>query len=253
MLALLGLVTIPLTGYRWRLRSVEAQERFARTFLAAMVLGPVAIHLVLGAVTNFDLRGTYGSQLWMFSGLLLLVCLQRRAVPEAWRKTWLAWAVTAVSLLAGSAITNVVSPYVLHKGSRCHFPGRLLAEKVEEVWQSRYHRRLPILAGGYFVAGTAAFFDPARPRVYESVDAGITDTAIHDCPWLSDEEFRRQGGVILWNLDESREGISAEVRRRFGVVEIVELPPLAYQTQSRVPAVRIGMAIVPPQDGTSRR
>ena len=266
MLAPLGLVLIPLLGYRWRLRRVETQERFPRTFLAAMVLGPAAIHLALGVVANLELRGSYGSQLWLFSGLLLLMCLQsrvgdghraqhgRRAPPESvtsdpFCQTWLAWAAMTAAMLAGSAIANVASPYVLGKGSRCHFSGRLLADEVEKVWQSRYHRPLPIVAGGYFVAGTAAFFDPARPRVYESIDAPITDTTIHDCPWLGDEEFRRQGGVILWNLQESPEGIPDEVLRRFGVVESVELPPLPYQTRARVPAARIGVAIVPPRRG----
>jgi len=89
-------------------------------------------------------------------------------------------------------------------------------------------------------------FHPDRPRVFESLDEPIADVAIHDCPWLTDAEFRHRGGVILWDRRIHPDGLPEEVRRRLGIVEQVNLPPIPCQTGARVPPAEIGAAIVPP-------
>ncbi len=87
---------VPLAGFRWRLRPLEAcgagvspaqaggtpAPQFPRDFLLAMTLGPFAIQLALAAVFNIRLLNTYGSQFWMFAGLALLYCLAVRPTGQ---------------------------------------------------------------------------------------------------------------------------------------------------------------------------
>jgi hypothetical protein len=273
MLLPLLVVAIPLVGciWQWRMRAIGPEERFPRTFLATMVFVPLAIHLVLGLTFPSSLRGVSGSPLWMFAGVLMLFCLKTRSrlgamvrgqspstfdengvvllpSPSAWRKVWATWWLVVIGLAVYTTMSNVLSPYVLEKPSRTNFPGKALAASIDQVWKRRFARPLPIVAGDYFIAGSVAFYHPDRPRVYESTDEPtIADVNIHDCLWISDEEFRRQGGVIIWNAGANPDGLPREVLERFGVKESVELPPLPYQTGANVPRVRIGVALVPPE------
>jgi hypothetical protein len=257
----LAAVVLVATGGRVRLRRAAAPEghdrhrwpahgmsaTFPRRFLAVMVLGPLVAHLGVSLLGNTSLRPAYGAPLWLWAGLLAMVSLEVRPEPARWRKTWIAWAVVVTALGGGATIATLAAPYVLHKPSRCLFPGRQLAAEVDKVWRSHEPGPLPIVAGDYFLAGTVAFFDRDRPRVYQSSDELINDTGVHDCPWLGDDEFRRRGGVILWGLDADPEGLPPDVLRRFRVSRLVTLPPLDYLTGADLPPARIGVAIVPPE------
>ncbi|MGD0897992.1 MAG: glycosyltransferase family 39 protein [Thermoguttaceae bacterium] len=137
MLLPLLLAAMPLTGFPWRLRRVRGPERFSRDFLATMVLVPFAAQLAISAFGNVPLRGAWGSYLWMFAGLLLLVCLEVSPAAAAWRRAWIVWAATAAVVAAGAAVMHVAGPYFLSKDAhhfRHHFPGRLLAAKVDAAW-----------------------------------------------------------------------------------------------------------------------
>jgi hypothetical protein len=246
VLALPLVVTTVAVG-RWRLRPAAASQRFDRTFLVTMAAGPLAWHLGMAMLGNVPLQRMYGTPLWLLAGLLAVACLEIRTEPTRWRRTWIAWLLTVVTVGMILIVGTWATSNVLCQPTRNTFPGRELARRIDELWRARYGESVPIVAGGYFLAGTVAFFLPDTPRVYEGIDTLIDDTAIHDCPWLSDDEFRRGGGVILWNLDVNPEGLARDVLRRFRVAEIVELPPLAYQTRAKVPPARISVAIVPPE------
>jgi hypothetical protein len=246
MLSPIFLVLLPLTGYRWRLRALDDRSRFARDFLAAVVLGPFAIHLALSLALNIVLRGPYGSPMWTFVGVLMLLSLELRPEPSRWRKAWRRWAAMAIGLALCWAVGAWVRPYVEEKPVRGLFPGRTFAAAVERAWSDRYAGPLPIVAGDYWLAGNAAFYGPSRPRVFASTAQRDWGEGVWECPWITDDEFRKRGGAILWDMEKCPEGLSPEVLERFGVREVVELPPLGYQTGAEVPPVRAAAAIVPP-------
>ncbi|MGA2621789.1 MAG: glycosyltransferase family 39 protein [Thermoguttaceae bacterium] len=283
MLAPLAVVLVPLAGLRWRWKcgqrsAVSTQypvpstpysvlstqhsvagaqppspstpkslnPQIPKSLLAAVVLVPVAAHLAVAAA-GVPLRGDYGSPLWLLAGPLLLACLELRPSSAAWRRTWMAWAAVVFLTMIGTLLHPTVVPYLLGKPTRIHYPGRLLADKVNEVWNQRYGRPLPIVAGDYFLAGNVALFSPQWPRVHQSWRGKKEDIGIERCPWLSDDEFRRLGGAIVWRAEDHPEGLSPEVVRRLGVVETIELPPLRLLTGAPLPPLNICVALVPPQ------
>jgi hypothetical protein len=245
MIAPLLLAATPLTGLRWRLRALQPAERFPRAMLASVVLAPVAIHLAIAAWPNVELDGMYGCSLWLFTGLLLLACLEVRTAPAAWRRAGLVWGAVAIITIAGA----LMRPYLAAHGAndRTNFPGRLLARRANEAWNQRYDRPLPIVGGDYFLAGNVALFSPHFPRVYQGWHDDGSEVNVRDCPWISESEFRRQGGMILWNIHDYPQGMPADVARRLGVVETIELPPLPFSAGAECPPRRVAAALVPPR------
>jgi len=162
-LAPMIVVVLPLTGYRWRLRKVQPAERFDRDFLIAVVLGPFVAHLAVSAVMNIRLHSMHGAQLWTFAGLLIVFCVETGKVRLVWRRVLAGCCVMGVVFLAAAVIRNVTGPYVRGKSSRIHFPGRELAAEVDRLWDRRYGRPLPIVAGEWWLAGNTALYGPDRP------------------------------------------------------------------------------------------
>jgi hypothetical protein len=249
LLALMPLMLAlsPLVGLRWRFRPLEPTERLPLALLAAAIFGPLLLHLIADMSPHFHLQFNYGSPFWPFFGLWLIACLRHRRSP-AWRKTWKAWAVAAGVMLAVGLARPVLEPHFHHRHNRCRFPGRVLAEKVNEIWNQRFDRPLAIVAGDYFAAGNVGLFSPQRPHVYQSWQGHGTDLRMNPCPWLSEEELLRSGGVIVWNRDdpEYKDGLAADVAKRLGVTETIALAPLPFQTTTDFPPLRAMVAIIPP-------
>src|SRR4029453_4959247 len=78
-------VLLPLTGLRWRLRRLDSVERFSLPFLVVMGLGPFALQGVAALAIDPKLRSMYGSQLWAFTGVLILFPLALRPETVRWR------------------------------------------------------------------------------------------------------------------------------------------------------------------------
>jgi 4-amino-4-deoxy-L-arabinose transferase-like glycosyltransferase len=245
-LAPMMVVALPLTGYRWRLRQIQPAERFDRDFLVAMALGPFLVHLAVSAVFNIRLRSMHGAQLWTFAGLLLLFCLRTQQFPVKWRRVLVGCCAVGAVFLAAAAIRNIAGPYVRGKSSRIHFPGRGLAAEVERLWNRRYGRPLPIVAGEYWLAGNIALYGPSRASVYGGRFGDTVDFAPRYCPWTSDEDLKRRGGVILWDCRCRGDQLPAELHDRFQTAEVLKPLTIPYQTGAKIPPARVGVAIIPP-------
>jgi 4-amino-4-deoxy-L-arabinose transferase-like glycosyltransferase len=232
---------------RIQLRPLSPQERLHRNFLCAMVLGPFALCVLISAWKALRLRAAYGSQLWPYAGLLVLYCFRLQGSRRAWRHAWMALALIAVALFGVSAVRIVAGPQLQQKPSRVHFGGRLLAEQVEQIWQSRFHRPLPVAAGEWWLAGNVALYGPSRAHVWGGSDPDLSDFGPHYAAWLSDASLRATGGVVLWNDARLGGKLPAGLAARFPHLEV--LPPLTipYQTSAPLPPVRVGLAVIPPQ------
>jgi hypothetical protein len=236
-----------LTGWRVRLRAVEGAARFSRDFLLAMVLGPFALHLVIACVFGNPLRSSYGSQLWPFLGLLLLFCLELHRSAARWKLAWSGCAVFAAVFVVAMLAHDLVGPHFRRTASRTSFPGKLLAQDVQSLWHHRYPQPLKIIAGEWWLAGNAALYATDRPHVYPSSSPDKLDIPADYCTWLCDRDLNHWGGVILWNTSHAPDGLPAELRQRFHVAEIVELPDIRCNRQAGSPPARIVAAIIPPE------
>jgi hypothetical protein len=155
----------------------------------------------------------------------------------------------AVAALFAVVITarNLVGPYYRHEGSRVQFPGRLLAQRVDEIWQSRYDRPLTTVGGEWWLAGNAALYAPHRPQVYGGSDPDFPNVDSRHSPWLSDAALVRSGGVLVWNARRFEGRVPSVLRKRFPGLKPLPAIELPWQTEAPLEPVRVGIAVIPPR------
>ena len=90
---------------------------------------------------------------------------------------------------------------------RPFFDGRLLASKVAEGWSNEGYPPLSVVGGGW-LATNVSFFATSKPAVVTLFDSERT-------AWLSHhrEEWREQGGVLLWFARHQDEGLPLRYRQ----------------------------------------
>ena len=90
---------------------------------------------------------------------------------------------------------------------RPFFDGRLLASKVAEGWSNEGYPPLSVVGGGW-LATNVSFFATSKPAVVTLFDGERT-------AWLSHkrEQWREQGGVLLWFARHQDEGLPLRYRQ----------------------------------------
>ena len=98
-----------LAGFRFRLRPLSDRESFHRRFLTAVCLGPVAIYVLISVTFHMNLTAAYGTQLWLFAGLLALACLRLKEKTNIWRRS-AAWCVGVAIFMVVAAERFAILP-----------------------------------------------------------------------------------------------------------------------------------------------
>lgn len=257
MAASLGIVMLGALGRpRWQGHAASSADRF----LVTMSLGPVALVVVLAAVTGGEMRVEWASPFFMTLPLLLL----RRAYPQPGPlqiSRFLVWssglsvAMATTYLLIFTGLTPLVE-----EAKWARFPAAPLAARVAEAWASVCPGPVPVLVGDSWLAGLAAYHLPERPRVYTEADPRMA-------PWLSDEAVRQSGAVIVWDTaldgrfrdidhqDPPRDGEALDwfpgltaLERRFGAIAPQPEVTLAYLGPVAQAPVHLGLAVIPPAE-----
>jgi len=222
----------------WRKAEV-VNRAFSREFLFTATLGPFLAYLVVSAITGFSLTTRWGMPLWSFVSVFMLYHLRPALTDTAlhrFRYAFLGFAALWVITFVGKY--TFVPAFTGHVTSGL-FPGQAIADYVTAQWVKRYESPLQIIGGNRWLAENVGFYSPYRPDVYADLDP-------RKSPWMNDEGFNRQGGVIIWNAGTAGGDLPDEWRRRFPSALIKPSVSFAWQTSGRVPPVQIGWAIVPP-------
>lgn len=226
-------------GWHWRLAAGDDRRHFARTYLLAMVLGPPTLALAASALTGMRMVALWGSPMWTFFGVLVMVAFEPAGTPAQFQqlaRRCLAW---GAILLVVFGVAKAFHGELKGEPRRVHYPGRALAGEINRRWAALSSKPLTIIGGDAWLAGVAAFYDPHRPHVYPDLQAAWA-------PWLNDEELRRAGGVLIWQ--EATDDTVQSWLDRFPGARVeppIELPvPGIFRDLS----VRIQMAVVPPAE-----
>jgi hypothetical protein len=240
-------VLLPLTGLRWRLRRLEAAERFSRAFLVAMGLGPFAVQVLLALALDLKLRSMYGSQLWTFTGVLILFSLALRPEALRWRSAAIGCGLVGVGMVVAAIVYDRAWPYVNGEPMSVHFPGREAAARVHAVWRERFDQPLLAVGGELMLAANAALYSRPRLQVYGGGPyARDPDPSPRDNPWTSDEALKRTGGILLWSADRQAPHFTALLCRRFPTLEVIDPVALRWETGAAIVPLRVAMGVIPP-------
>ena len=184
-------------------------ERFSRDFLAAMGLGPFAVQAALALALDLKLRSMYGSQLWTFTGVLILFSLALRPEAVGWRRAVIGCGFMGVGMVVAAIVYDQAWPYVNGQPMSVHFPGREAAARVHAVWRERFDQPLLVVGGEWMLAANAALYSRPRLQVYGGGPyARDPAPSPRDNPWTSDEALKRTGGILLWSADRQEPSIT---------------------------------------------
>jgi 4-amino-4-deoxy-L-arabinose transferase-like glycosyltransferase len=240
-------VLVPVTGLRWRLRRLDPGERFARAFLLAMGLGPFAVQVLLALALDLRLRSMYGSQLWTFTGVLILFSLALRTETLRWRSAAAGCGLVGVGMVVAAIVYDQAWPYVNGQPMSVHFPGRDAAALVHAVWRERFDQPLLIVGGEWMLAANAALYSRPRLQVYAGgPHARDPRPSPRHNPWTSDEALERSGGILLWSADRQDPSFTELMCRRFPTLEVLDPVALRWETGANIAPLRVAIAVIPP-------
>lgn len=250
LLALVGGLGLP----RLQRRQLCRRDRF----LLMMGLGPVALVILLSAITGGAMRVEWASSFFLPLPLLLLHLFY--PTPTPWRiNRLLAWTSGLMVAMAATYVlifTGLIAD--MDEGKWSRFPATPLGNAAADGWGQVCHGPVPVIIGDAWLGGTASLRLPERPRVYSEADRRMA-------PWLSDEDIRRTGALILWDQaldgryrdidhqDAPRPGEPLDwfpgipaLEARFGPITTLPDVVLDYPGPVREAPVRLGRAVIPP-------
>lgn len=209
---------------------------FDRRFVAILCWAPFLISVIISGVTGLKFKDMWGAPFWDYVGLFAIVFLIHRAprLSGAFATLW-----TAIFLLGPLAYAAQFPGQMLsgHKPLRGQFPGRLLAQTIDEGWH-RVEGNAPLryVVGDVWITGNVAFaLWRERPSVM--IDGDLTKS-----PWINRADLACKGAVLMWEGTAEGNALLARFPKTQQQPEI-DLP---YQTWNSVVLAKIHWAILQP-------
>ena len=117
-------------------------------------------------------------------------------------------------------------------------PASAIATFFAETFERRTGRPLAIVAGDRRLASLVAIASASRPRQF--IDAATT-------PWLTDDDIRARGAVVLWPAADTPGTPPPDIKARFPDL-VLEIPRVFERPlQGLGPSLRVGWAMIRPQ------
>ncbi|MDR1491878.1 MAG: glycosyltransferase family 39 protein [Planctomycetaceae bacterium] len=256
LVAVLLIPTFPAISFRWKWDFAKCGADLTGRFLTFFIFAPLLLQMIVAFFCAGNMRTALGCHLWLFFPTFLLYTLKIPAENEKKFSRSMKFVFGVIFLFAALTILAAqLSPVFTGKDSRYHFPGKELAQSVQTIWSERYATPLPFVRGEDWLTESACVYIHPSPKVYSVI-------------WSKEEDFRKRGGVLLWLIGEPGKIPRHSIRNCFGNRDFYYsletgrpeewlkqfpnaeiLPPLelALKTLVKVPPVKIGIAIVPPE------
>jgi hypothetical protein len=131
-------------------------------------------------------------------------------------------------------------PWLGVPGAGVDRPAAAMGRFFAENFARRTGAPLAIVAGDPGTAALVALGAPGRPSLY--LDATPART-----PWVTDDDIRRRGAVVVWPSPDTRAQVPAAIAARFPT--LVADVPRAFEraVQGRLPLLRIGWGVIRPE------
>lgn len=240
------IASAPLAGcvWQWKLRKdsdSEPADRFHVAFLTAMVLLPLAAHLLVAACGR-ALPTRYTMSLGMFIPFWTLYLLRLRTDRRAIVRTTVLGLILVFGAMIAWSGGLVYDARYGKKPSMTVFPGRKLAEMVERTWTDRFGDvPCPYTTDMYIYTLPVNVYRYGKMKIpinHPNLTLGVTD-----------EEMNRRGGIVLWNMQVQPDMDEKRIRWRFPRAELIEPLEIPYEKplSERFPPEKIGVAIIPPE------
>lgn len=212
------------------------ERRFVLFFATALPLAAVLAGAVVGDHGPIGGLGPYV----VLSGLALVVLAGNTVVLQRQGLTSVAWSVLLVAPPVIAAAAVAVLPFVVTTDVPIAQPANAIGRFFGETFERRTGKPLAIVAGEPRLASLVAIAAPSRPSFY-------VDAAPERTPWVTPEELRRRGVLVVWPATDTSTTVPPDIKARFPDL-VAEVPrTFVRPIQGRLPLVRIGWGMLRPQ------
>jgi 4-amino-4-deoxy-L-arabinose transferase-like glycosyltransferase len=217
-------------------------DPFGKSFIYFFALAPSLTATLASALTGRAASFRDAGVLLLLSGLALIVAAGDSIQLYRQRIAGLAWVLLLLAPPVLAALGMFVLPWTVGADLNTAQPAEDMGRYFAETFQRRTGRPLTIVAGDPRAAALVALGAPSRPSVY-------LDGAPQLSPWVTPDEIRKKGAVLVWPTTATAGAPPPEIRARFP--DLTPELPRAFErrpVQGRLPLVRMGWGVIRPQD-----
>jgi len=237
LLALFPMLVAFLILFGWWKPGSAFRANLKARLLVAVVLGPFILTMLLSVIFNWRLLSMWGTPLWSFLPLLLIWSNRKQELRRcSCRQVTMAAVPLMVLLGVAFAFPLMAGPYLSGKPSKALFGGEQMGQEITQRWHQAEGTPLRVVVGDTWIADNIAFYSPDHPSV-------LTDGNFSLSPWVSQEEIRTHGAVVVWDGPEP----PATYYQLFSQMEMQEPVRVAWHTHARVADTPVYWAIIEPQ------
>lgn len=243
-----GALVLVAVAFGWGAREKEKAPTFQRNpittferrFVLSFAIGLPLASTLIGAIMRESTPVGGMSPNIVLSGLAIVVLAGSTIEVHRQWLTGLAWTILLLAPPLFAAVALLVLPFVTTTTLVTAQPSKEIGQFFGERFERRTGKRLPIVAGDPRLASLVALRAAGRPSLF-------LDSAPERTPWVTAEDMRRKGGVVVWLATDTVGTPPAEIRERFPDL-VPELPrAFEFAIQGRMPLLRIGWGVVRPQ------
>lgn len=168
-------------------------------FLWIVALSPLVLTMAFAVATQTELQSRWGSNAFLYCGLIALACVKRIDSPLMLRRTIAFVAATHVVLSLGMTVGKTVVADWVHFRTRANFPGALLAAKASAIWKGRTDAPLRIVVSDIWLGGNIVAHSGGRVAV-------LIDGYVFKSPWVDEKAVTACGALVLDDQTEQAAG-----------------------------------------------
>jgi hypothetical protein len=250
-------VLFPMLGFvwQWRLRELKNEnEKQCAKYLFCCFMIPFFVCIIIAAIKNCWLPAAYAAPFWTYFGVWLLLQFKSKKLPDSFFRT-IRLVVVLEAVMIILLVSGVAAPYFNGKAKKQLFATSEFGVVCDRIWDSRFDIACQYVTGDWSLCGYACYAMRDRPSLHyywNIYDGGISDmNAKPTGTWATDANVNQKGGMIVWDISENNEPdnyVPAWVHKRFPNAEVIADPIiLHYKTSAKVPPLKIGVAVVPPE------
>lgn len=233
----------------WRPKPRFVSGDFGQIYVLALAAGLLTVTLVLANLFEAHLVSRWGFPFFSLFGLALMLFFTPDVSPRQIKQLVATLVILQVVMAAALAWMIYERPY--HTGKppfTIDFPAKPLAEHVTEQWHRRFGTRLKFVGGERWRVSGVGAYSADKPMPYFDLDPKTN-------PWMREADFRREGGVIVYQLHgqpDDADRIDA-AKKRFPSLEGEERLALPELSSAPLPPVLFWIGYLPPDSVVSAK
>lgn len=190
IIIVLVMIVVPQKSVRAHVAD-ERLRRFRR-FLLVIFGVPIALSVIVAGLNGAV--AMWGTPMLNLVGLLVVAMYPNSVDAKAHRRLLITVSVLAVIFPALFVARYLVLEQTAPNPMRTQWPQAEIAGRMEGIWRDATGTDLGIVGGNDWEAGLVALGQRPRASVFVDLDSRLS-------PWITQEEVRRLGMLVVWSGD----------------------------------------------------